>query len=861
MVNQFPHLFSVLLRIRLKRLCLAVTLVSCAASALAVDSSIVVRTDAAGLKASTNLYGIFIEDWCHQVEGGIYAEMLRNRNFDDTKSAKEVLVAGFVMRLQENASGGGNAVEVPGWKLATAKPGVATWAIDRSQPLNESNPRSLKLSVTEPGPRTGIYNEGHCNNVAGIAVKQGAAYRFSCFARSPLPDTGLTVSIESPDGQILASQKISGLNADWKKYELTLTPSASLTGARLFIAPTAAGTCFLDMVSLFPAATWKNRPNGLRPDLMEMVAAMKPAFVRFPGGCFVEGLELENAWHWKKTIGPVEERPGHWNIWGWRSSDGMGYFEYLQMCEDLGAEPIHVINDGISHTAKDGVQLDGVYSYQPMEKMDALVQDGLDSIEFANGPTNSTWGARRAAMGHPAPFNLKFIEVGNENFGPEYAKRYALFHDAIRAKYPGIKLLMDTWGPNNFPTNRIPDLRDIHRFATPYEFALRYRQFDDYDRTGPKVYFGEWCVELELPNKESLETGLYEGVFLTGLEKNSDHVLMTSYAPFMNNLGWQNAKPNMIGFDLDRVYGAPIYWLQRMFAENRVDSLLPFTVASPDYRSAKLGALGVGTQDTAAEFKDIVVTDANGKVTFDANAASASAWSNARWQNPAAGSSPRVLASEAKGGSMMLTRQDFAGPCTISLKAQKLVGKNGFQIYFNTYFNTRYFWQLGGDGNKSAKFVGEGLENSAIVKFVVETNRWYDLKLEIRGEEIKGYVDGALVSEVSYQPLQSLYVSAGRSDSVGEIIIKVINISPDAQRTQIQLPGANLESTGESIVLTSANPLAKNSREQPNTVVPQTASLPNVSADFAHEFPAYSATVLKLKLAVGTAAVSIPKKP
>jgi alpha-L-arabinofuranosidase len=372
------------------------------------------------------------------------------------------------------------------------------------------------------------------------------------------------------------------------------------------------------------------------------------------------------------------------------------------------------------------------------------------------------------------------------------------------------------------------------------------------------VYFGEWCVELELPNKESLEAGLYEGVFLTGLEKNSDHVLMTSYAPFMNNLGWQNTKPNMIGFDLDRVYGAPVYWIQRMYSENRVDSLIPFTVRSPDYRPAKVGTLGVGTQETAAEFKDIVVTGADGKVMFEANTAPASAWANARWQDGSSAS--RVLASEAKGGSMMLTRQDFAGPCTISLKARKLGGKNGFLIYFNTYFNTRYAWQLGGDGNKSAKFTGEGFARQDIAKFTVETNRWYDLKLEIRGDEIKGYIDGELISEASYQPLKSLYASVGRKKSTGEIILKVINISSTAQRTQIQLPGAKLASTGEAVILASMNPLAKNSREQPNNVVPKTARLRNVSGDFEHEFPAYSATVLKLRLTGTSAAAASQSK-
>lgn len=807
-------------------------------------AAITIRTETAAGKASPNLYGIFIEDWCHQVEGGIYAEMVRNRSFDDTQSANETLVMGFAMNLpaadtQEPAK----KQEIPGWKLVTATPGAIEWAIDRSHPLNENNPCCLRLAVKSTAGKNGIYNEGHCNNVAGIAVDKGSEYLFSCYALAASAEAGLLVSIEKPDGKILAAKTIPGLTGGWKKYELTLAPSETFTGARLFIAPTTAGNCYLDMVSLFPKDTWKNRPNGLRKDLMEMVAALKPSFVRFPGGCFVEGLELQNAWHWKKTIGPVEQRTGHWNIWGWRSSDGMGYFEYLQMCEDLGAEPLLVINDGISHTAQNGVQQDGVYTYQPMEKMNVLVQDAMDAVEYANGPVDSKWGELRAAAGHPQPFHLKMVEVGNENFGPEYAARYALFHDAFKARYPDITLIMDTWGPNNYPRNRVPDMRDIHRFADPYEFALKYHQFDDYDRQNPKVYFGEWCVNLERPFKDSLEEGLYEAVFLTGLEKNSDRVLMTSYAPLMNNQGWKNCKPNMISFDLDHAHGAPIYWLWKIYSEHRVTSLLNFNVTSPFYRPAKSGSIGVGTQETRAEFKDIRVTGLDG-VLFDGNTAPANAWQRGKKKGKEAEkASDEILALVDGGSQAMLTRQEFSGDCTISLKARKLGGKNGFLVYFHT----KNFCQIGGDGNKTVKIMGDELLHPTIPKLTLENNRWYDLKVVVRGDDVQCYMDGALVNQTSYLPLQTLYASVGRNDCSGEIILKVVNLSPVAQRTRLQVPGAQLAPTGAATVLTAPDPRARNTPEAPCRVVPQFAVVKNVSSDFDYEFPAFSATVLQLK--------------
>lgn len=811
-------------------------------------SELSVEGNAPGVPSSDELYGIFVEDWCHQIEGGIYAEMIRNRNFDDTESAKEVLVAGFAMQLPATArDGSSSTASVPAWKLVADEAAGASMSLDRSKPLNPDNPQCLKLEVKSASAATGIYNEGHCNNVRGIAVEKASDYKLSLFARSDSPSAGLRVSIQSSEGKILAEHTIEGLSADWKKFDATLSPTESMTGARLFISPTAPGTYYLDMVSLFPGRTWKNRPNGLRSDLMDMVAGLRPAFVRFPGGCFVEGLEPENAWDWKKTLGPPEKRPGHWNIWGWRYSGGMGYHEFLQMCEDLHAEPVHVVFAGISHTAKDGVQQDGVYTVVPMDKMAEVVQDALDSIEYAKGPVTSKWGALRAAAGHPEPFSLKYVEIGNENHGPEYAERYALFYDAIKAKYPEITIVTNTWGPNNYPRNRKLEMLDIHRFTTPFHFALNYNQFDDYDRQGPKIYFGEWCAELELPNKESLETGLYEGVFLTGLEKNSDVVRMMSYAPFMNNLGWQDRKPNMICFDLDRVYGAPIYWIQRMYAENPVSQLLPFKLESPEFRPPKIGSVGVGSQNTEVEFKDIVVTAPDGKVLFDGNASRPADWEFFGKKEKKSGPmNQSPIRFPAEGSHKVVTKNALRGDYTLSLKARKLGGKNGFNIYFDTYFNSNNYWQLAGDGNRSSKVVGEGFVKTDIPKFSVEDGRWYDLRLEKSGDEIRCFVDGVLVNRADYRPLQSLYASVGR-DGRGRIVLKVINPTRDPQRARLQINGVSLSPRGKAIVLTAQDPLAKNSRENPRAVVPQEHPLDGISPEFEHEFPACSATILKLE--------------
>ena len=410
---------------------------------------------------------------------------------------------------------------------------------------------------------------------------------------------------------------------------------------------------------------------------------------------------------------------------------------------------------------------------------------------------------------------------------------------------------MDTWGQDNYPKNRIPDMLDIHRFAEPYQFAVNYNQFDSYDRNNPKVYFGEWCANLEHPRKETLETGLYEGVFLTGLEKNSDHVLMTSYAPFMKNMGWKKGKPNMLNFDLDRVYGAPIYWIQKMYSDNRVDSLLKFETTSPLVLQVRAGTLGFGVQDTKAEFKDFTIESGKETFSFGANLQK----SDLKFMGTDAKTSlnnDNIFSFENAGTSSVRTLNDaFGANYTLSVMARKISGKNGFRLFFN---GNNYI-DFGGDGNKSAKFGGEffykpgGLvPDTKIEKLTVEDNRWYELKLAIKGYEISAYFDGKLVNKINLLPVQSLYVSAGKANSNKYIILKVINISSKEQPTDIQLPGVKLESIAEITALASKDKDDVNSLENPIKVIPETTLFKGVSGNFNYVFPANSSTVLKFKI-------------
>ena len=375
--------------------------------------------DKPGVRVSPTLWGIFFEDINCSADGGLYAEMVRNRSFEDSAASPEH------------------------WSLLSSGPAKVELKIDAAQPHRSWNTNSLKVTVTDPGRgRVGVANSGYW----GMAVQKGERYDLSLDARGDGNFKGpLTVSLESSDGLAYYQETITNLGDGWTTYKFSFNVLDTDSNARLVISTTKSGTFWLDMVSLFPEKTWKERPNGWRPDLMEMLAGLNPGFMRFPGGCWVEGQTMATSYRWKQTIGNVAERRTQYNLWNYYATHGIGFHEYLQLAEDLRAEPLFVINCGMSHEET-----------VPMSEMGEYVQDALDAIEYCNGPADSKWGAVRAQNGHPAPFNLKYMEIGNENGGKAYAQRYPLFVDAIKAKYPEMHLITDVWGgvPTNLPVSQ-----------------------------------------------------------------------------------------------------------------------------------------------------------------------------------------------------------------------------------------------------------------------------------------------------------------------------------------------------------------------------------------------------------------------
>ncbi len=767
----------------------------------AAPASLTVDVDKPGVKISPTLWGIFFEDINLSADGGIYPELVRNRSFEDANRPDH-------------------------WQLVNHGDGRSEMTIDTRRPLNPYNRSSLRVRLDGA---ISVINEGYW----GMSIVQGRTYKLQLSARCGDGFQGpLAVVIERPDGSDLAQGTIEGLTDRWQSFSLDLEATGTEPKARLAIAAGGKGTLWLDMISLLPAQTWKG--HGLRPDLCEMLAGLKPTFVRFPGGCWVEGDELKYSYHWKETIGDIALRKPLWNIWRYYATHGLGYHEYLQMCEDLGAEPLFVINVGMSHR-----------EVVPMDLMGQWVQDALDAIEYANCPTDSVWGGLRAKNGHPEPFNLKYIEIGNENGGPPYQERYVLFHDAIRARYPKMIIIADQ------PTHQRPcDIVDEHYYNNPEFFMQQADRYDKYDRSGPKIYVGEYAVTQGC-GQGNLRGAIGEAAFMTGMERNSDIVVMASYAPLFANVHYKRWNPDLICFDSSRVYDLPSYYVQKMFAENRGDVVLPVAVEAPVMEQSSSaegrgGAIGVGTWLTQAEFKDIKVTQGD-KTLFSCDFAEGTkGWKllGGDWHVP-----DGVLRQNSSADNVRAIAGDKSWTdYTYTLKARKLGGAEGFLILFNVRDeNRKSWWNLGGWGNQRHAIEMGGLVGRD-VPGSIETGRWYDIRIETSGKTIKCYLDGKLIHDVTPPVLKSLYASASREQSTGEVILKVVNTSKSEVSTDIKLNGIKtVQGPAKATILTSENPTDENSLAEPTKVAPVTKAIDVKGPNFQHTFPGNSVSILRLK--------------
>ena len=799
-----------------------------ASAALGDTPRITVQAAKPGIPVPPTLHGLFFEDINYAADGGLYAELVQNRSFEHND---------------------------PLYAWSQIAPGSAQGhlSIESETPLNANNRSFLRIHVNQSGNGGfGAVNSGF----DGIALTQGEQYLFSVYARRRAGDfAALRAVLEDAEGHTLDSALFTNLPSTWKRFEAQFTSKAAVTNARLAVLATTPGVIDVDMVSLFPAKTFKGRRNGLRADLAQALADMKPGFLRFPGGCIVEGQDYANAYRWKDTLGDVAERKQNWNLWQDRQSPqysqtyGLGFFEYFQFCEDIAAEPLPVLNCGMTCQARQGRPV-------PLDQLGPWVQDALDLVEFANGPVDTEWGGRRAALGHPAPFNLKFLAIGNEQWQQVYFDRYEVFYRALKLKHPEIRLVSSA-GPlpgdalwhfawDKFRSGNPADLVDEHYYVPPRWLLENVDRYDTYDRKGPKILVGEFAAH-EANRRNGLRSALAEAAYMTGVLRNADVVELASYAPLFAKAGHVQWRPDLIWFDNTRVALTPSYYAQALFAQNRPDRVLPTQVQAPVSDVHLRGQIGVGTWKTHAEYKDIRVVSKEGITLFESSFSKGLAgWKmeGGDWKI-----AEGALRQEADGENLRATAGDPSwSDYTLTLKARKLAGDEGFLVLFATPdAKNPTWWDIGGWGNREHSLQGAGLVENH-VPGSVETGRWYDIRVELKGRSIKAYLDGKLIHEAELKPVSSLFAVAGRDQRSGEFVLDVVNVAPQTCEADVNFEGARqVSGPAQELLLTSASLSDENTLGLPPLVQPRVKSISVSGPSFRYSFPPNALTILRLK--------------
>lgn len=797
------------------------------------EANLTVRVDQPGHAVSETMYGIFFEDINYGADGGLYAELIENRSFE-------------------------HADWMHAWKSETRGAAAGRLTLSDEAPVHPNNPRYVRLDITAPGEGIGLSNSGY----GGISVSAGAEYRFAVHARARDGFTGaLRVSLEAEGGKALAEARVTGLSADWTRYRLALKAAETHHMARLVVLADAPGRVEMDMISLFPKDTWNQRENGLRADMVRILADMKPGFMRFPGGCIVEGKDLANAYRWKDTVGDVATRKQNWNRWQsamprnpsphYHQTYGLGFYEFFLLCEDIGAVPVPVLNCGMSCQYQDGQLV-------PLDALGPWVQDALDLVEFANGPPSSPWGKLRAEMGHPEPFRLRLLGIGNEQWGEEYFKRYAIFQRALKAEYPDITLIT-TSGPgvddgrwtqawDAFRAGMPAEIVDEHYYRPPDWFLQNAGRYDGYDRKGPKVFAGEYAAHRP-DRKSTLHTAICEAAFMTGLLRNSDVVVMTSFAPLFNKDGFSQWTPDLVWCNNTQVFGTPSYHVQALFMQHRPDRTLPIAIAAAPKTPAASGRIGLQTWKTSAEFRDIRVTHAGQNLfTFDP-ARRREGWTDSTTgQWTVEHDCLRQVDADVTDTATCVgdtAWHDY----TLTLKARKLAGSEGFILRVREKGNQYVHINLGGWGNRQ-----HGLEQSEKGPLIrkpgrIAPNRWYDIRVVLKGERVSVWLDGEPLFDqvVPLMHTDPLYAVAGYDDGREEIVVTCVNPEPVPAPLTVRVTGARLPLQQARRITLSGAADAVNDFDHPDRISPVEEHITVSGSPFGLELPPCSLTILRIK--------------
>ncbi|XEC96051.1 alpha-L-arabinofuranosidase C-terminal domain-containing protein [Paenibacillus tarimensis] len=774
-----------------------------------------------------DLFGIFFEDINHAADGGLYAELVRNRSFEFDPIDHP------------------DYHPLTAWDKVERGHGCATITVEASKPIYPRNKHYVVIDILAEGDGVGISNRGFNS---GIAVRPGETYFFSCYARRDSSfEEKVRVALESVDGQVHGLTEITVDSSEWKKYEAIIQAEAADLSGRLTIVTKGRGKLYLDMVSLFPSHTFRNRLNGLRRDIAEIIADLKPKFMRFPGGCLVHDGSLHpddrnSMYRWKNTIGPVEQRPARRNNWRYHQTLGLGYYEYFQFCEDIGTKPIPILPAGYDpHHQR----------IAPIEELQPWIDDALDLIEFANGDPATPWGAIRAELGHPEPFGLEYIGIGNEEQGEPFFERYEYFHRAIKGKHPEIKLINSS-GPFSAgetyergwksARDNGSDYVDEHYYMSPEWFLAHHRRYDKFPSSGPKVFLGEYA---SIGN--TYYNALAEAAYMTGLEKNAHAVGLACYAPLLCNADYVNWKPNLIWFNHHEVFGSANYYVQKLFMNHLGDRLLkieaegfkqPAEATVPSIG----GAITLEADANAVRYRDIRLVNNETGETMDYGDRVVDLTDTAEAR--AAGT------AHAAFGLGVTEWKDY----TLYAKAQKMSGPKGLKIAFGKKDDRNHLsWEVGWYQNQDSVLVSAVNGRGSVLtqsQFTVEDGVEYELALHVAGRRVRAHVDGRLLHDVvdELPVIEPIYYSATIEESTGDVIVKVVNLQEEEVATHVSLADCKEAPLTIEVHSLSGHALdEENSFEFPARISPASRTIHSEKREFVYRFPKYSVTIMRIR--------------
>lgn len=751
-----------------------------------------------------DLYGIFFEDLNHAADGGLYAEMVQNRSFEfcavDNPSYHPLMA----------------------WEKIEKKYSRMQWWIQDSHPYSRRNPHYLVCEIFETGMGAGVRNTGF---TPGMYLQKGEKYRFSCLAatdgRGELP---FRLVLENDEGRNLGQADIVVSNGTvWNHYEAEITAQETTTAGNLSIYIDAVGRLYLDMVSLFPQKTFMQQRNGLRADIATLLADLKPRFMRFPGGCLVHDGSInaedrDSLYRWKNTIGVLEERPARRNNWGYNQTLGLGYYEYFCFCEEIGAKPLPVLPAGYDPHHQRKV---------PFDQLDEWIQEALDLISFANDDASAQWGRIRCELGHPEPFGLEYIGIGNEEVGEGFFERYPYFHKAIKEKYPDIQIIASS-GPFaaggeyekgwNCARRNHADLVDEHYYMAPEWFLANHHRYDSFDEKDPRVFLGEYASW-----GNTWYNALIEASYMTGMERNSEKVGLACYAPLLCNVNYINWKPDMIWFDNHQAYGTANYYVQKLFMNHQGDDRIELEMTGIDdsvtIQDDPKGGFGLRTEpDTVVRYSQIMIEDIqNGTIWKDSEVYFVG--DNVE-QYISADPDARVVTKD------ILLHTVESDHYIITVKGEMLYGRRGFMLqYGNRDEKNRYQWEIGGWQNMDSALTQDiAGRNSCLTQssFTVAADREYELKLEIEGRHLRAYIDGELIHEIHHAPvkIEPLYTAASIDRQSGDVIVKLVNVQKRPIDTVLHMEGIE-QAKGTAYIMSGFALKDENSFAEPLKVSPR----------------------------------------